>query len=526
MKVYLTQPINLPVKADCLDVKARLAAFLGIRENQIQSFSLYRRSVDARRKDNVHWVCSYLVQCRTPKRNAAPYVAPQDVLLTDKPRTHGSVIIVGAGPSGLFAAKYLAACGVKVTVVERGSTAAKRVQKVKSFFDGGSLDEECNVQFGLGGAGTFSDGKLTTGISSPLVYTVFSELVRCGAPQCITYDALPHVGTDNLVSLSQNMMDGATAQGCEFLTDTKVTELVVKNGRAVGVTVTEGATERRLYADCVMLCCGHSARELFHELVKQGAEVQFKPFAVGLRIEHKRSFIDFAQYGATHRDVGAASYKLTYNRDGRGCYSFCMCPGGQVVCASSAQKQVVVNGMSNFARDAENSNSALVVTVNEGDMARWGYGGALGGVQFQRQLEENCYRMGGGNFKAPCQTVSDFLSGKTGGELPVRPSYPRGVTSANLFSLFPQEISSFLAEALVHFGGKIRGFDRDALLTGVESRTSSPVKVVRNKFYQSNVAALFPVGEGCGHSGGIVSSAADGLRAAEFVRQFLCDGAV
>lgn len=524
---FLTKPINVPLGQSVQGEKLtdRLAKFLGTTPTHIQSASLHKQSVDARNKSDVHFVCSYVVESdKTFLKNAAPYVPPQDVLLSATSCVKGSCVVVGAGPSGLFLARYLAACGVQVTVVERGSDVYVRSQKVQNFFDGGTLDPDCNVQFGLGGAGTFSDGKLTTGISSPLVNTVFNEFVRSGAPKQILTDAMPHVGTDNLVSVVDNMRRAVEMDGGRFLFDTTVTDLLIERGKAVGVEVRRkgSPTTDKIYADCVALCVGHSARQMFHTLVKHGVDVRFKPFAVGLRVEHPRKFIDVAQYGqlfATHRDLGAATYKLVNNVDGRACYSFCMCPGGVVVPATSEAQAVVVNGMSNFARNDANSNSALVVSVSHDDVMRYGFTDPIfGGVDFQEYLERKAYEMGGGNFVAPCQNVTDFLAGKTSTEFDTLPSYFRGTVSADLCDLLPQDITNILLRSLTYFGTKIKDFDACGVLTGVETRTSSPVKILRDpNTFQSNVSSLYPVGEGAGHAGGIVSSAVDGLKAAQAI---------
>lgn len=526
MREFLTSPIKLPLGTSVLDVKSRLAKHLGLAENCLQKVVLNKQSVDARNKQDVHFVCSFVVQCsKTPRKNATPYVAPLDILAGNFNKVDGSCIVVGAGPAGLFLARYLTSCGAKVTVIERGSDAEKRVQKVKTFADGGEFDENCNVQFGLGGAGTFSDGKLTTGISSSLVSTVFNEFVRCGAPSEILTSSLPHVGTDKLVGVVSQMRDEIVAKGGRFLFDTTVTGLIMDAGKVRGVEVTNGSQSFSLTADCVALCCGHSARNLFHEVVKQGAEVAFKPFAVGLRVEHTRQFINQTQYGplfATHRDLGAASYKLVNNVDGRGCYSFCMCPGGVVVPANSERETVVVNGMSNFARDAQNSNSALVVSVSADDVERYGFGrNALSGVRFQQSLEKQAYCLGGGNYVAPCQNVADFLQGKVSTKPDVAPSYSRGTKFCDFSDLLPQDVCNVLKTSLVQFNKKMKGFAECGILTGVETRTSSPVKILRDANFQSNLQGLFPVGEGGGHAGGIVSSAVDGLKVAQSICNFL-----
>ena len=343
----------------------------------MHNFFLRKQSVDARNKSDVHFVCSYVIDTPSRPFNAEPYVAPINVLDGAKPiRAKSSCIVVGSGPAGLFSALYLAKCGVDVTVIERGSDIRERADKVQAFFDGGALDEHTNVQFGLGGAGTFSDGKLTTGISSPLTYTVFDEFVKHGAPSSILTDALPHIGTDKLQTVVANLRDSIMSYGGNFLFDTDVSDIIIRGGAAVGVTVQRNGATDSIYADNVILACGHSARDLFYALDGAGVEMQFKPFAVGLRIEHEREFINTAQYGklfSTHRDLGSASYKLVNAcSDGRGCYSFCMCPGGVVVAAASERGAVVVNGMSNYNRLAANSNSAVVVTVSAQDIADFG----------------------------------------------------------------------------------------------------------------------------------------------------------
>lgn len=528
MGEYVTSPIKIPLGTDVNEVWGLVAKTIGLQPQQLSEVVLKKQSVDARDKSNVHFVCSYLVKtAKTPRKNVTSYVAPQNLFDLPQKNIRGTCLVVGGGPSGLFLAEYLALNGVSVTVVEKGSDIEQRKQTVQTFFDGGNFDENCNVQFGLGGAGTFSDGKLTTGISSPLVHTVFCELVRAGAPKNILTDALPHVGTDKLVGVVANIRDRIRSLGGKFLFDTTVTELVVENGRAVGVVVSDNGRERTLFADCVALCCGHSARNLFHALVKQGVDMQFKPFAVGLRVEHKRAFINETQFGrlfATHKDLSAASYKLVNNVDGRGCYSFCMCPGGVVVPANSQNGTVVVNGMSNYDRDAENSNSALVVSVGIDDVERYGFGrDVLSGVRFQQSLEEKAYNYGGGNFVAPCQNVTDFLSGKVSVEADVAPSYCRGVHFCDFNTLLPKDICTVLKESLLVFNRKMKGFAECGVLTGIETRTSSPVKILRDETFQSNVKALFPVGEGAGHAGGIVSSAVDGLKAAQHVLNFLSD---
>ncbi len=504
-----------------MQVRVRLCKLLRLKDKELLNFCLHRQSVDARNKSDVHFVCSYVVEAARTPCNATPYAPPQDVLLNETHQGEGlNCIVVGAGPAGLFAALYLVQQGAHVTVVERGSDVTIRQAKVRSFFDGGPFDPDCNVQFGLGGAGTFSDGKLTTGISSPLTHTVFNQFVRSGAPQSILTDALPHIGTDRLVDVVADMRNRIQQLGGTFLFDSPVENFLLDGGTVRGVVLRSGT---KLSADAVLLACGHSARNLFELLHQMGAQLIFKPFAVGLRIEHTRSFINTAQYGAlfaTHRDLPAASYKLVMNAPSRSCYSFCMCPGGVVVAANSEPNTVVVNGMSAYARNAANSNSALVVNVTAQDMQDFGFGdGPLAGVAFQRDLERKAYLLGGGNYLAPCQNVADFLRNRTSTAFDVAPSYPCGVGSANLRSLLPQPLSQTLCDALGYFDRKIAGFGTSGVLTGVESRTSSPVRIVRNDAFQSNLGNLYPIGEGAGYAGGIVSSAVDGLRVAMHIVQ-------
>lgn len=518
MPFYLTKSINIPLGSSNQDVSRKICKSLSIRPVNLLSYRLNKQSVDARSKSDVHFVCSYIVQTDITV-NASPYVAPVNVLDNVPTCKRAKCIVVGSGPAGLFSALYLAKCGIDVTVIERGSDIPERADKVQAFFDGGALDEHTNVQFGLGGAGTFSDGKLTTGISSPLTYTVFDEFVKHGAPSSILADALPHIGTDKLQTVVANLRDGIMSYGGKFLFDTDVLDIIIRDGAAVGVTVQRNGTTDSIYADNVILACGHSARELFYALDGAGVEMQFKPFAVGLRIEHPREFINTAQYGklfATHRDLGSASYKLVNAcSDGRGCYSFCMCPGGVVVAAASERGAVVVNGMSNYNRLAANSNSAVVVTVSAQDIADFGYGSdTFAGVRFQRDLEHRTYSLGGGNYVAPCQNAADFVANRLSNGFVTAPSYPRGVRSANLRELLPKPLADNLAESLTVFDRKIKGFVINGVLTGVETRTSSPVRIIRNAEFQSNISNLYPAGEGAGYAGGIVSSAVDGLRVA------------
>ena len=518
MAFFLTKPLNIPLGQDVNDVRQRLLKLLRLRDKDLVSFCLHKQSVDARNKNDVHFVCSYVVQTDALPINATPYEQPHDVLLTASNNGKKlNCIVVGAGPAGLFAALYLVKSGCSVTIVERGSDVKKRQAKVSEFFNGAELDERCNVQFGLGGAGTFSDGKLTTGISSPLTYTVFQQLVRSGAPCDILTSALPHVGTDKLIEVVANLRDEIVQCGGQFLFDTTVTDFIVEDSAVKGVVLECG---EQLRADCVLLACGNGARDIYTTLNRYGALI-FKPFAVGLRIEHTREFINTAQYGkvfATHRDLPTASYKLVMNGTDHSCYSFCMCPGGVVVAASSERDTVVVNGMSNYLRDAKNSNSALVVNVTADDVMRYGYGcDALAGMRFQQDLERRAYTLAGGNYLAPCQGVKDFIAGVVSSQFDVTPSYPRGVTSVNLRQLLPRDIGDTIATALTYFDRKIAGFASSGVLTGVETRTSSPVRITRDLTFQSKLKNLYPIGEGAGYAGGIVSSAVDGLRVAEAV---------
>ncbi len=514
MNTFLTKPLKVKLGQNVNDVQA-VCKFVGVAPSKVKVL-LYKQSVDARKKDDVHFVCSYVVQTdKTQLKNASPFVLPQDYLLnTFKTHRNAKVIVVGAGPAGLFSARYLSAVGFDVTVVEKGEDVEQRRLSVEQFFRGGKFNTQSNVQFGLGGAGTFSDGKLTTGISSPLTATVFNEFVRCGAPKDILTSNLPHIGTDKLVSVVANLRNSIVQNGGKFLFNTTVTNFVVQNGVCVGVELQNGT---QMFADHVLLCCGHSARDIFQLLNNMGVEMQFKPFAVGVRIEHTRDFVNKSQYGmfATHKDLGSASYKLAHQVDKtHSCYSFCMCPGGVVVPANSTEKAVVVNGMSYHARNQANSNSALVVSVTREDVERYGFGSdCLAGMRFQQHLEQLAYQAGGGNYVAPSQSVASFCNVEQVGET-VTPSYPRGVVESNLHDVLPQQICHCLVEGLQAFNKKIHGFGTSGVLTGVETRTSSPVKILRNEHFQSNIANLYPVGEGAGYAGGIVSSAVDGLRVA------------
>ncbi len=571
MSIFLTKPIKVPLNTK--DATSLVASFVGIKSSDIISLNLHKQSVDARDKSDVHFVCSFLIDVnKNIVKNATLYQAPIDVIdsiVPQKVKNKHKVIVVGAGPSGLFCALFLAKSGYSVTVVERGSDLQNRKFDVQKFFNGGDFNPNSNIQFGLGGAGTFSDGKLTSGISSPYTFTVFNQFVKFGAPKDIMYSALPHIGTDYLSVCVDNLKKSIIDYHGEFIFNTLVNEIVTKDGQVTGVKVSSNVSKNQYFisADAVFLACGHSSRDTFEMLNRIGASLSFKPFAVGLRIEHSRKFIDYSQYGifATHRDLQSASYKLVYNDVKRSCYSFCMCPGGVVVAANSTSNSVVVNGMSNYLRNAPNSNSALVVTVNQEDLLSWGYDGLFAGVRFQEDLEKKAYVLGGGNYIAPCQNVTDFVNNRSSNEtnygefnsstsqnnsfdfsninllqsksvyqppfyadsnisnvsgnvIPngnCYPSYPRGVKFCNLRTLLPLEIGNLITDGLNYFDKKIHGFGSSGVLTGVETRTSSPIRIVRDKeTFQSNLKGLYPMGEGAGYAGGIVSASVDGLRCA------------
>lgn len=484
------------------------------------SFRIIKKSLDARHKPDVY--VNYRVEVMSDKafedkdseieRNALIHIN-SSVNMRKRP------VIVGFGPAGIFAAYSLCKYGIKPIVIERGSSMQKRISDVENYSTGiADVNPESNIQFGEGGAGTFSDGKLHTGVNSPAKQYVFDTFVRFGAPKDIAYESHPHIGTDNLRVVIKNIREEIIRLGGEVLFDTKLTGIKLNEGKIASVEITDTNGVHVIETDDVILAIGHSSRDTFKYLFDQGINMENKPFSVGVRIEHLQKDIDFSQYGvdtSNYHDITAASYKLAVDTStGKKLYTFCMCPGGYVVASSSLKGQICTNGMSNYARDSKNANSALLVPVDSSD-----YGdGVLAGMEFQDYLEKRAYELAGSNNNAPCTTYGDFKANKVSEDFgKISPSYTPGVTKVNLYELFPEIISKTIVEGIANMGRKIKGFDNpDSVLTAVEARSSSPVRILRDTetLESLNVHGLYPCGEGSGYAGGITSAAIDGIKCA------------
>ncbi|MBR3502770.1 MAG: FAD-binding protein [Clostridia bacterium] len=495
----------------------------------VESARVAKKSVDARDKGDVHFVMALdvalrgdekKVLARLPRGVQAAPARPEPVLRPiSGARFENRPVVVGLGPAGLFAAYTLALSGARPIVVERGQDVARRAAAVASFWSGGAFNPRSNVQFGEGGAGAFSDGKLTTGISDPRCAMALRILCECGAPEEILYLAKPHIGTDRLPGVVKALREKIVSLGGEVRFETRLVGLEVEGGRiAAAILETADGARETLPADGVVLAIGHSARDTFEALNALGVRMARKPFSIGARIEHSQKMIDRSQYGAaaSHPALGAADYKLSVRLpNGRSAYTFCMCPGGQVVAAASEAGGVVTNGMSAFARDGQNANSALLVGVEPED---FGGDDPLAGVRFQRLWEKAAFELGGGDYRAPAQRAGDFLRGvRSTGCGDVEPTYRPGVTYADLSECLPGFVTETMRLALQKMDRQLAGFaSPGALLTGVETRSSSPVRILRGDDCQSvSLRGLFPCGEGAGYAGGILSAAVDGMRVAE-----------
>ena len=517
--------ISLPPDGDMARLVQAAARQLRISPNEIKQLDLKRRSVDARKKNDVRII--YTVDVAVKGREdkilkmahcARASLAQDPVYHVPQPRSIPAQrpVIVGFGPAGMFAALVLSMAGLRPLVLERGQDAEARHAAVLEFWKTGTLDPECNVQFGEGGAGTFSDGKLNTGVKNERIGWILEQFAGAGASADILYDAKPHIGTDELVTVVQNLRETIIRYGGEVRFGVKVTGLVTEDGRVTGVRAAQGGEEAVIPASCVLLAIGHSARDTFEALHAQGVPMEPKPFSMGVRIEHRQSMVNESQYGAFADRLGAADYKLNARfSDGTSAYTFCMCPGGKVVAAASEEGGVVTNGMSDFARDGENANAALLVTLTPEDFPGEG---VLAGMEWQRQIEQAAFCAGGGDYRAPAQLVGDFLARRPSRALgAVRPTYRPGVQLCELHEVLPERITGVLEQAIPALDRKLHGFaDPDAVLTAPETRSSSPVRILRDALRQSpGLRGLYPCGEGAGYAGGITSAAVDGLRCAE-----------
>ena len=502
---------------------------LGIPEKSLLKWKIRKRAVDSRRKNNIKIIYSIDAEVLNEKavllklkkntkkhriRIIEPYIYEINKIRNIKENNH--VVITGAGPCGLFSALLLARAGVNPIIIERGKKVEERIRDVENFFSSGMLNTESNVQFGEGGAGTFSDGKLYTLVNDPRSDFIFSELVKAGAPEEILYDAKPHIGTDRLRKVVKNLRKTIENEGGEFCFETALKNINTKDGSIETVILSDG---REIKTSELIIAVGHSARDTFEMLCQAGLFMEQKPFSMGVRIEHPKKMIDTWQFGRFSGlpALGAAKYKMAVHLPGgRSVYTFCMCPGGYVVAAASENGMVVTNGMSEYSQNSINSNSALLVTVSPSDFPS---DSPLAGIEFQRYWEKKAFTAGGGNYKAPVQLAADFLSGRRSEKIgSIIPSYKPGVVPSDLSECLPPFVFKSLQEALPGFNRIINGFTSpDAVLTAIESRSSSPLRIRRGDDMQANIKGIYPAGEGAGYAGGIVSSAIDGIKAAESV---------
>lgn len=521
-KIYRLSNVKVSLDADFNALENIISKELGISKKNISDCSLYKKSVDARKKNNLHFICTIDFNTTAklkPNNNLVEikgekYAPPMGDLCKNK-----HIVVVGSGPAGLFCTLTLLKAGAKVTLLERGECVEKRTKDIEIFQNTRKLNTQSNIQFGEGGAGTFSDGKLNTGIKNPRCRYVLEVLSKHCHASDILYDAKPHIGTDRLVEGVKNIREEIIKLGGEVLFSHRLSDIDIKDNAVKGVFADTPEGEKYLECDKVVLAIGHSARDTFYMLYDKGLDMCQKPFSVGVRVEHPQVIIDKSQYGDAyiHPALSPADYKLSCHlENGRGVYSFCMCPGGTVVAAASEEGMICTNGMSVSKRDGENANSALLVSVEPSDFDT---DHPLAGVEFQRKIERDAFVSAGGNYSAPLQLVGDFLKNRCSKKFgEVKPSYLPDTKFVRLEEYLPDFVTKSLRLGIVEFGKKIKGFDMDdAILTGPETRSSSPVRILRDENLTSNILGVYPCGEGAGYAGGITSAAVDGIKVAESI---------